>query len=174
MSSTEAELIAMSTAMHELLWVRRVTADIARGFGIKYNDQTIMRSTVFEDNEGAIHLSKRPDLTPRARHLSVKYHQFKENIGLDKNGDGITTRWIPTHLQIADIFTKGVGPLKFKPLRDRLMGWTKASMAELQNYDIRKGELKNISSDGPTTQDATCDTPDGPNHPTGETTPSSK
>ena len=116
--------------------------------------------------EGAIHLSERPDLTPRTRHLSVKCHQFKENIGLDKKGNGVTIHWIPAHSQIGDAFTEGVGPLKFKPSRDRLMGWFEGD-DESQNYDVRKGELKNVSSDTPVTSDST---PDGPNHPTGETT----
>ena len=145
MSSTEAELIAMSTAMRELLWVRRLTADISRGLGITCDKRTVIRSTVFEDNEGAIHLAKRPDMTPRTRHLSVKYHQFKENVGADKDGNGIEIRWVPTHLQIGDLFTKGVGPLKFKPLRDLLMGWTD-DVPDLLNHGVRKGELKKTDS----------------------------
>ena len=126
MSSTEAELIAMSKAMRELLWLRRIVADVSKGFGLEYNNHTKIKSTVFEDNEGVIHLAKRPDMTPRTRHLSVKYHQFKENLGVDKEGNGISIEWIPTEFQVADIFTKGVGPLKFKPLRDSLMGWSRA------------------------------------------------
>ena len=90
---------------------------------------------MFEDNKGAIHLAKRPDLTPRARHLSVKYHQFKENLGADKDGDGISIQWVPTNLQIADVFTKGVGPLKFKPLRDLLMGWADGA-PDLLNHGV--------------------------------------
>ena len=105
-----------------------------------------IKSTVFEDNEGVIHLSKRPDMTPRTRHLSVKYSQFKENLRIDKDGNGISVTWIPSHLQIGDIFTKGVGPLKFKPLRDLLMGWSVLSQAELLNYGARKGELKGNAS----------------------------
>ena len=146
LSSTEAELIALSTAMRELLWARRLTADIAKGFGVAYDNHTIIRSTVFEDNEGAIHLSKRPDMTPRARHLSVKYHQFKENLGVTESGDGISVRWVPTNLQIADVLTKGVGPLKFKPLRDLLMGWSVITQTELLNCGARKGELKDDGS----------------------------
>ena len=101
---------------------------------------------MFEDNEGAIKLSKRPDMTPRTRHLATKYHQFKENIGVDKEGNGISINWLPTDIQIADIFTKGLGPLKFKTLRDLLMGWASIDEAELLNYDVRKGELKESGS----------------------------
>ena len=146
LSSTEAELIAMSTAMRELLWVRRSVADIAKGFGVAHDKHTVIKSTVFEDNEGAIHLSKRPDMTPRTRHLSVKYSQFKENLGVSKEGDGISVAWVPTNLQIGDLFTKGVGPLKFKPLRDLLMGWSAISQSDLLNCGARKGELKDDAS----------------------------
>ena len=43
------------------------------------------------------------------------------------------------------MFTKGVGPLKFKPLRDLLMGWTDGA-PELLNHGVRKGELKDSHS----------------------------
>ena len=115
---------------------------MAKGFGIACNDHTAIRSTVFEDNEGAIHLAKRPDLMPRMRHLSTKHHHFKENLGVDENGNGISIKWIPTTLQIADIFTEGVGPLKCQPLRDSLMGWAANLQPGETNCDIRKGELK--------------------------------
>ena len=136
----------MSTAMRELSWIRRLVSDIAKGFGVACNKHTMIKSTAFEDNEGAIHLSKRPDMTPRTRHLSVKYSQFKENLGVDKDGNGISVAWVPTELQIGDVFTKGVGPLKFKPLRDLLMGWSVMSQAELLNCGARKGELKSNAS----------------------------
>ena len=124
LSATEAEYIAMSMAIRELMWVRRLVSDVAKGFGIEYNHTTIIKSTVFEDNEGAIAVAKRPDMTPQTRHLHMKYHHFKENIGVDKAGNGITIEWISTVNQIADIFTEGVGPQLFVPLRDKLMGWS--------------------------------------------------
>ena len=159
LSSAEAEMIALSAAMRELLWMRRLTVDIAKGFGAPHDNHTQIRSTVFEDNEGAIHLSERPDMTPRTRHLSVKHHQFKENIGVDKEGNGISISWVPATLQIGDVFTKGVGPLKFKPLRDLLMGWSAISETELLNCGAQKGELKDGGSlpDGDVSQSDSSD-----------------
>ena len=63
-SSMEAESIAMCTAMREPLWVHRLVKDIVTGFGVECNGHTTMHSTAFEDNEGVMHLAKRPDMTP--------------------------------------------------------------------------------------------------------------
>ena len=137
LSTTECEYVALSTAMRELLWVRRIVHDITTGFGINYNRDTVIHSTVFEDNQGAIAVAKRPDLTRRTRHLHTKYHHFKENLGDHIDGGSIRVDYIPTHLQIADILTKGLGDTLFRPLRNKLMGW--------DNYEIdnvQKGELE--------------------------------
>ena len=168
LSTTESEYIALSQAMRELLWVRRLVEDVATGFGISYNRKTVIKSTVFEDNEGAIALSKRPDMTPRTRHLHTKYHQFKENLGLDQDGNGIVVKWISTEEQIADIFTKGVGPNLFVPLRNVLMGWkeknsNKSSPDKSEISGVRKGELEKSSKTarkGATNSDVTGDTRD--------------
>ena len=62
-------------------------------------------------------------------------------------GHGISISWISTVNQIADIFTKGVGALKFIPLRDKLMGWKQAVKHEIDG--VRKGELKSATRADP-------------------------
>jgi hypothetical protein len=122
LSTTEAEYIALSTAMRELLWLRRLVVEISEGFGVSYDRVTKIKSKVFEDNQGAIAIAGKPNLTSRTRHLHTKYHFFKEHLGV-KDGDGIEIEYIRSEDQVADIFTKGVGNTLFKPLRDKLMGW---------------------------------------------------
>jgi hypothetical protein len=39
-----------------------------------------MKSTAFEDSNGALGLATSPKMTPRTRHIAVKYHFFKEHI----------------------------------------------------------------------------------------------
>ena len=137
LSTTEAEYMALSMAMRELLWVRRLVEEIAMGFDVKYDRRARIWSKVFEDNQGAIAVANRPDLTARTRHLHTKYHHFKEHLGIDSNGNGIEIRYIDTKQQIADIFTKGLGNEDFKRLRDMLMGWTNG-----RNDRGREGELE--------------------------------
>ncbi len=127
LSTTEAEYIALSTAMRELLWIRRLVDDIATGLSVKYDRVARIKkriiSSVYEDNTAAIAIAKRPDFTPRTRHLHTKYHHFKDQLGINNDGTGIVLEHIATEDQIADIFTKGLGNMQFVKLRDLLMGW---------------------------------------------------
>ena len=64
-----------------------------------------MHSTVFEENNGALGLSKPPRTSLRTRHISVKYHFFREKFGENK---GIMIHRVESKDQKADIFTKGL------------------------------------------------------------------
>ncbi len=138
MSTTEAKHIALSTAMRELLWVRRIVEEVATGFNFDYNRCATIKTKVYEDNQGAIHVANQPDLTQRTRHLHTKYHHFKEHLKVNKDGSGIVIEYMPTEDQVADVLTKGLGITKFAPLRDLLMGW---NLSPKMNDD-QKGELK--------------------------------
>ena len=84
----------------------------------------LLKSTVFEDNNGCLSLAKAPKLTPRTKHIAVKYHFFKSHI--DTTGtstDGIHIVKIDTKEQKADIFTKGLGADDYTSIRGLLMGW---------------------------------------------------
>ncbi len=148
LSTTEAEYTALSTAMRELLWVRRLVEDIAEGLNTNHNRKVLIKSKVFEDNQGTIAIAKKPDVMPRTRHLHTKHHHFKENLGVDENGAGIEIEYIRSEEQIADLFTKGLGIKLFEPLRDLLMGWnTKKPTSGVQNDGAQEGELENDDPD---------------------------
>jgi hypothetical protein len=59
---------------------------------------------VFEDDSGAIEISKVPKACPRTKHLNVKLHHFREHVKRGK----ITICPILTDNQLADILTKPV------------------------------------------------------------------
>jgi hypothetical protein len=80
----------------------------------------IMHSTVFEDNNGALALATSPRLTPRTKHIAVKYHFFKDHIGKEK---GVVIKKIETEKQQGDLFTKGLMEDAFVRVRKLLMGW---------------------------------------------------
>ena len=121
LSTTEAEVVALSQSMRELLWLRRLVKDVSSTLGTKINNVTEIKSKVFEDNNGAIALANKPGGSSRTKHIHTKHWFFKEHIGEEK---GIVLVKIGTQDQIADIFTKGVEEELFVPLRNRLMGWT--------------------------------------------------
>jgi galactokinase/mevalonate kinase-like predicted kinase len=120
LSTTEAEYIALSQAMQELLHMQEFMAELQQNIDVGYTGTTKLHSTVFEDNNGALTVAQAPKMTPRTKHIAIKYHFFKDRIGQDK---GIELAKIDTLEQIADIFTKGLGQEKFQHLRQLLCGW---------------------------------------------------
>lgn len=148
LSTTESEYIALSTAMRELIWVRRLAEEIASSTQLGYNRKATIKikSKVFEDNQGAIAIAAKPGASQRTRHLHTKYHHFKEHLKLDKEGNGIELVYIATKEQIADMFTKGLGHELFVYLRNKLMGWTtKENNENPLNCHDREGVLENTA-----------------------------
>ena len=80
----------------------------------------LLKSTIFEDNNGCISVATSPKMSPRTKHIGVRYHFFKDSIGQDK---GIIIKKIDSVDQIADIFTKGLGEDQFQKLRYLLCKW---------------------------------------------------
>lgn len=120
LSTTEAEYIALSQSMRELLPMRRLLQEIIKALELEGTNEAMLHSTVFEDNNGALSLATAPKMTPRTKHIAVKYHHFRSHVGKDK---GIEIVKIDTAIQKADIFTKGLAAEKFQALRRLIMGW---------------------------------------------------
>ena len=78
LSTTEAEYIALSQSMREVLpimWLLQEAHD--HGIPVLTNPPKI-HCKVFEDNAGAIEIAKVPKMRPRTKHLNIKYHHFRE------------------------------------------------------------------------------------------------
>ena len=120
LSTLEAEYIALSTAMRDLLPMKELLQEVVSKMTTKKIEGASVKSTVFEDNNSALQLSLSPKLTPRTKHIAVKYHFFKSKIGEDK---GITIKRVDSVENVADIFTKGVQGDLYSQLRKKLMGW---------------------------------------------------
>lgn len=120
LSTTEAEYIAMSQAMRDLLPMRSLLQHLGDKMKLSFSKPTIIHSKVFEDNNGALTLATAPKISPRTKHIAVKYHFFREHVGKEK---GIEILKIDTNEQLADAFTKGLSAEKFQGLRKRLLGW---------------------------------------------------
>jgi hypothetical protein len=106
--------------MRELLPMRALLQEIGTKLDLPYIRESLVRSTVFEDNQGCLSLVNVPKMSPRNKYLALKYHFFRSHIGKEK---GIEAKYISTLEQRADILTKGLPPSQFIVIRKLLMGW---------------------------------------------------
>ena len=120
LSSTAAEYVALSDAMREILPMRRLLKEISTKLNLPVIAKSMVKSTVFEDNQACLSIVKSPKMSPKNKYLALKYHFFRSEIGEDK---GVVVQWVPTDQQMADSFTKSLGPTIFEELRKKLMGW---------------------------------------------------
>ena len=120
LSSTAAEYVAFSMAMRELLPMRVLLQEIGSKLDLEFISKSLVRSTIFEDNQGCLSLVNVPKMSPHNKYLALKYHFFRSNIGEEK---GVVAKCITTLEQRADILTKGLPPTQFKVIRKLLMGW---------------------------------------------------
>lgn len=108
LSTAEAEYLAASVAMTEGISIKGIAIELS-------HDETIpMKLNI--DNQSAIHLIKSFENSQRSKHIDIKAHFIKDIIA--KN---ITTLgYIPTHENVADIFTKATNYNSFIKFRDKL------------------------------------------------------
>ena len=117
-STTEAEYISLSQSMRDLIPLRQIMLDVASVFGMECNSYNSY-TTTFEDNKGSIELAKEPKYRPRTKHLSIKWHHFREHI---KQGTSKIV-YIDKNEQQADIMTKSFPKPLFEYLCKQIMGW---------------------------------------------------
>jgi histone deacetylase 1/2 len=120
LSSTAAEYVAFSMAMRELLPMRALLKELSTKLKMDLVSKSLVRSTVFEDNQGCLSMVNVPKMSTRNKYLSLKYHFFRSHIGEQK---GIVAKYIRSQDQKADILTKGLPPEQFQTVRKLLIGW---------------------------------------------------
>ena len=119
MSICEAEYIAGSQGMQELVLLKQVFSDICGCLQLKQHGK-IQVSTVWEDNEATLTSmqAKLPCMTPQTKHIATKYHWFRS-----KFDDTIQAQKIDSKHQRVYIFTKSLWIQDFERVRSFLMGW---------------------------------------------------
>jgi len=76
-------------------------------------------STVYEDNNACLKFATAPKMSPRTKHIAVKYHFFREKVVKLE----IQVIRIDSAENAADAFMKGLPEATFQKLRKKLMGW---------------------------------------------------
>jgi hypothetical protein len=119
LSTTEAEYVALSQSLREVLPIMRLLEE-AKAVGINIiHTKPIIRCTVFEDNEGALELANVPKMRARTKHINTKYHHFRWFVTQKL----VTVLACDTTEQIGDNFTKPTSIALFVKHRKALMGW---------------------------------------------------
>jgi len=118
LSTTEAEYIALSMAMREVLPFLNLMQEINTVLPLPAGAPKFF-CKVWEDNQSCIKVAESPKFTPRTKHIALKYHHFRRFVS-----DGTVTIFpISTLEQTADIFTKPLDGTQFAYLRKKLCGW---------------------------------------------------
>ena len=119
MSTTEAEYIALSTSLREVIPMMGMLQE-AREHGLKMDYlPPKVHCTVFEDNSGALELARLPKIRPRTKHINQSYHHFREHV----ERQDVSIQATPTEDQLADILTKPLPEPSFTRHRQTIMGW---------------------------------------------------
>ena len=115
LSTSEAELIALSEAAREAAWLRKIFSEIS--------GQAPATITLYEDNQTTTRFANNlMQYYTRVRHLDTKYFYVCERV-TDKT---INVEWIATTDMIADIFTKPMARVRFKYLLQLLFKYQHA------------------------------------------------
>ena len=96
LSTSEAEYVALGDAVKELLLLRQVWRFMIPGKGMPC-------FPVFEDNQAALQLAKKPVSNSNSKHIDAVSHHFLRE--LVRQGD-IIVNHVPSEYQEADILTK--------------------------------------------------------------------
>ena len=90
------------------MWMNRLIRELTN------NEDTKVKLMV--ENQSAITLSKNPVHHNRTKHIDTRYHFIRECVEEKK----IKIVFVRTEYQLADIFTKALGKVKFQEMRGRI------------------------------------------------------
>jgi len=116
----EAEYSALSSAIRVLLPIQSLLNEILPIVNQQLPQPIpLIRSQIFEDNNGALLLATQHQLTSRTKYFHVKWHHFWDHV---TRGE-IVIQKINTEEQRADYLTKGLDRTSFERIRFLVQGW---------------------------------------------------
>jgi hypothetical protein len=106
-STVEAEYLSARQAVKEVLWFRKLGADLGLNLG---------HVQIYCDNQGAIQSLKHPIASQRSKHIDVIHHFARERVACKE----VNIIFCRTEDMKADILTKALAPGKFKECRKEI------------------------------------------------------
>ena len=108
LSTAEAEYMALTNAAQEAVWLRKLTADLTK------EERAPKPIVIYEDNQSAICIAKKPQFYGRTKHIGIKYNYIREQV----NSKNVELKYCPTEEMLADMLTKGLNREKLEKLTD--------------------------------------------------------
>ena len=109
LSTTEAEYVAMTNVLKEVIYVRNV---------LSFMDCVHRKIVLREDNQGATALAENPVGSNNNKHIEVRIHCIREQVGLGS----VEVFHVESAQQHAGILTKPLGWGSFELHRDSFWG----------------------------------------------------
>ena len=106
--SAEAEYRSMAATTSESLCLHGLFSSL----GVYHPQPT----SLFCDNQATLHIAANPVFHERTKHIEIDYHFVREQL----QAGTISTAYISSKLQLADIFTKALGRQQFTFLLRKL------------------------------------------------------
>lgn len=72
-ATTEAEYSALAKGLKEMIFLRHV-------WSFTLPDRHVGCATVYEDNEGAVHLAINPATIPNSKHIDIRHNFIRERV----------------------------------------------------------------------------------------------
>ena len=135
LSSTEAEYVALTSCMQELIWIEKILSD----FGIEIKEPIV----IYEDNQACIKMVDQESFSKRTKHIDIRYHFIKEKV---KSGR-YELRYCTSEMQIADLLTKALPKAKVKLFR-RMCGLQDINVLRANERDARIYDDRSIQDQG--------------------------
>jgi hypothetical protein len=110
-SSTEAELVAVSDVIGQILWINNF---------LRSQGYDVPAAKILQDNLSTIALiNNGKSNSARTRHIAIRYFFINDKV----KSKEVHVEYVPTHDMIADLLTKPLQGQLFRDLRDKLLNW---------------------------------------------------
>ena len=109
LSSCEAEYVALSITVKEILWITQFFKEVGHDLELPI--------FIFGDNTAAIALAKDPVHHERTKHIDIKHHFLRQHVMENK----VRLTYVNTADNVADLLTKATQPKIFHTLKPKMV-----------------------------------------------------
>ena len=99
-SSTAAEYMALSDCAHDCAWFKTLFSELGK---------PIDHVPLYADSRSAVFNAQNPVTQKGIKHIEIRYHYIHEQVELGT----VKLYYVPTSDNVADMFTKNLGPTDF-------------------------------------------------------------